>query len=1040
MVTDQPDQMWAWAHEQHAEAPLEVDASSVLAVLVAHNGAQWLPRTLVALARLEVQPGRLVAVDAGSTDASLALLEKGRSDGLIHHIVDGLPDQGFGANVQLAVESASDFEASMLWLLHDDSAPARRCLTELLLGARAEEDGQRPAIVVPKLLHPKRRNHPDQMSAVGESIAPSGARVLTVERGDIDQHQLEPARVLGASTAGMLITMDAWRQLGGFDPAVPLFRDGVELGWRANARGMVVRSWPQASLRHVEAGRVGLRASVLAPDSIQADLAAGMSVAVMHAEKPGRAIARLSVQSVVQALGYLLGKSPQLAAGQLRAAAQVRQHRDTLVKAADKNRSGASQPIPEGLLPGRGWGVRRFLDRLAGRISDQYYDLVEEDDAGLIDELTGDDFAGGRRRARLLSPPIIGMIVMLVASLVASRHLMRVGLLSGPALLPAPAGLAQAWAAWTQSVPGAAGSNAPWLGWMALGSTLAFGQPDWWATLLVLGGPALAAWMAFIFLRPIVGHGWWTPVLAILWGLQLPLLGATGRGSLDVALLAILLPPLGIALRRWVNAPTSGAESLRAPAVIAVLLGILVGAMPWTWLIGLALGALMIWQRRQLVGALLVALGPLVLIAPWLPRLFEDPGRLLVGADPAVRTAGNAPNGLEVLTGNAQLPGTPLLFGLLGVGLLLVVGVLGALRATGTPDRLRYPLLGCAVVLPVLAVLVSRLVVRVAGVGVRPDPTGWLLIGLFASLVLAAEGIGKRPERTVDDSPDDLAMRAAVIRSRTALGAIATVAVAAGAAWWISGSTAPLSRQSEVLPSYVTGVQQSDRATRTLMVDLRAGTAHFNITSASYPQWGSGEAAVLSTSEQATDDLWQAAQQFAQGQPSDDLAGRLASLGVAHVWLRGASTEAVTGLSAAPQLGMAPADDNTVVFTVTTQPSRAMLRTSDAVSDQPILDSQVTAAPDGVIVLSEPADRDWRAEVGGVRLPATESGDWRQAWSTGGHSGTLNYRLAADGFAVGWQVLALLTLLVLAAPTAQRSAGPRRALATQSGRNRGSQS
>ena len=621
------------------------------------------------------------------------------------------------------------------------------------------------------------------------------------------------------------------------------------------------------------------------------------------------------------------------------------------------------------------------------------------------------------------------MIVMLVASLVASRHLMRVGLLSGPALLPAPAGLAEAWAAWTQSVPGAVGANAPWLGWMALGSTLAFGQPDWWATLLVLGGPALAAWTAFGFLRPIIGHGWWTPVLAILWGLQLPLLGATGRGSLDIAVLAIVLPLLGSAVRWWTEAPTTGAESLRPPAAIALLVGILVAAMPWAWLIAAGLAAFMFWHRRHLTGALLVALGPLVLVAPWLPRLVTDPGRLLVGVDPATRAAGTAPNGFEVLTGAAQFPGTPVLLGLLGVGLLLVVGVLGGMRATGIPDRARFPLLGCAVVLPVLAVLVTRFVVDAAGVGVRPDPTGWLLIGLFALLVLAGEGIGKRPERTVDDSPEDLAERAAVIRSRTVLGAIAAVAAAAGALWWIIGATAPLSRQTEVLPSYVTGVQQSDRATRTLMVDLRAGTAHFNVTAASYPQWGSGEAAILSTSEQATDDLWQAAQQFAQGQPSDDMAQRLASLGIAHVWLRGASTEAVTNLSSAPQLGMAPADEETVVFTVTTQPSRAMLRVPGSISDQPILESNVPAVPDGAIVLSEPADSDWHAEIDGVALSATDSDDWRQACRpTAGAA--RHYRLTptsgrglADGGAAG---------AAGASPQPQRSAGPRRALSTQS--------
>ena len=194
----------------------------------------------------------------------------------------------------------------------------------------------------------------------------------------------------------------------------------------------------------------------------------------------------------------------------------------------------------------------------------------------------------------------------------------------------------------------------------------------------------------------------------------------------------------------------------------------------------------------------------------------------------------------------------------------------------------------------------------------------------------------------------------------------------------------------------------------------------------------------LSTSGQATDDLWQVAQQFAQGQPSDDLAQRLASLGIAHVWLRGASTEAVTNLSSAPQLGMAPADEQTVVFTVTTQPSRAMLRAPGSISDEPILESNLPAVADGMIVLSEPADPDWHAEIDGVALSATDSGDWRQAWSTDGRGGTLGYRLDADVLAVGWQAVALLVLLVLLAPTAQRSAGPRRALSTQSGRNRGS--
>lgn len=1036
--------MWAWAHEKPEVAHTRADASGVLAVLVAHNGEQWLPRTLVGLARLDTRPGRLVAVDAGSTDGSRELLEKGRRDGLLHEVLAGKPTEGFGANVRLAIDAAvaDGFQPSMLWFLHDDSAPARRSLTELLLAAQDPGDQkQRPAIVVPKLLHPKRRNHPDQMSAVGESVAPSGARVLTVEPGDIDQHQLGPARVLGASTAGMLVTMEAWRELGGFDPAVPLFRDGVDLGWRANARGMVVRTCPKASLRHVEAGRVGLRDSVLAPDSAQADQAAGMSVIVMHSDKPGRTLARLRVQSLLQAFGYLLGKSPGMAAGQLRAAAEVRANREHLVAAAERSAAAGSDQLPDGLLPGRGWGVRRFFDRVAGSISDRYYDLIEVEDSGLIDELTGDDFAGGRRTARLLSPAVIGMLVMLVASLVASRHLMRPGLLSGPALLPAPATLGDAWAAWTQADPGMVGSNAAWLGLMALGSTFAFGQPDWWATLLVLGGPALAGWTAFTFLRGITGHGWWTPVLACLWGALLPLVGATGQGSLGLSVLAIGLPMLALVIRRWSGAPTTGAEGWRAPAAAALLIAVFAASMPWTWLLGVGIAIAMVLRRQDVRGALVVGLGPLVLLAPWLPRLVSDPGRLLVGPDPATRVAGTAPSTLHVLLGSPNLPGAPLLVGFIGIGLLWVVGLLGAVRGRGLDPWLRTILLGTAVAAPVVAVLVTRFVVPVAGAWVRPDSTGWLVLGCFALLVLAAHGIGRRPERGVDDSTQDLARRAEIIRTRSLIGATLGVALLAAGSWWVVGGTSSLSRHQDVLPSYVVGVQASVRATRTLMVDLSAGTALYNVTSATSPAWGTAETPMLSSSEQAEAELRQAAQQFAQAQPSDDLAGRLEQLGISHVWLRGASTEAVSSLSAAPQLDAAPADQDTVIFTVSTLPSRALLRTGDAADEVSIRDAIVPdRAPGSLIVLSEPVDRDWQAQIDGARLTVADSGDWRQAWSIDGRSGTLTYRLGADTLGIVWQSLTLLLLVVLAAPTAQKSHAPRRALSSQSGRNRGGNS
>src|SRR5690349_25113482 len=53
--------------------PLPVPAD-VLAVLVAHDGAQWLPEALSALAASTRTPARVVCVDTGSLDGSPDLL------------------------------------------------------------------------------------------------------------------------------------------------------------------------------------------------------------------------------------------------------------------------------------------------------------------------------------------------------------------------------------------------------------------------------------------------------------------------------------------------------------------------------------------------------------------------------------------------------------------------------------------------------------------------------------------------------------------------------------------------------------------------------------------------------------------------------------------------------------------------------------------------------------------------------------------------------------------------------------------------------
>ncbi|HEY5032093.1 MAG TPA: glycosyltransferase, partial [Actinomycetes bacterium] len=142
----------------------------VTAVLVAHNGARWLPKTLTALRRLTRQPQLVVAVDTGSTDATSLLLAKA----LGASAVLTMPrDTGFGAAVHHAVDAGKNAPGvpaepgidgpvvEWLWLLHDDSAPDPESLRQLLAAVDAS-----PSIAV---AGPKVRgwSDPSQLVEVG---------------------------------------------------------------------------------------------------------------------------------------------------------------------------------------------------------------------------------------------------------------------------------------------------------------------------------------------------------------------------------------------------------------------------------------------------------------------------------------------------------------------------------------------------------------------------------------------------------------------------------------------------------------------------------------------------------------------------------------------------------------------------------------------------------------------------------------------------------------------------------------------------------
>ncbi|MDK9669097.1 glycosyltransferase family 2 protein [Propionibacterium freudenreichii] len=1033
---------WAWAHRPHNPPATPHGADAVLGVLIAHNGADWLPRTLVALAGLRTRPGRLIALDAASDDDSARLLARAVHEGILDAAYSGPGDVGFGASVRRALDLDAPSQGGgnapqWLWLLHDDLEPEHGALDNLLRAANPPEGMPAPDVLVPKLLHPRLRNHADQMSALGESIAPNGARVPSVESGDIDQHQLDAGPVLGGSTAGMFIRLAAWRQLGGLDPAIPLYRDGVDFGWRALEAGLVVRSCPQAAFRHREAGRVGLRDSQVAPNAQIADAVAGMRVASAHSPHPGRTSRAITASSWGTALAYVIGKSPGRAADQLRALRQFRASRDETQRLADRvGPASAHAVLPAGVLPDRAWNVRHAADTLAGRMGDAVYELRNDEGGSGLDELTGSDYANVAVTRRVLSARLLTVLIAVVTSLLAVRGLFGSDPLVAARLLPAPGELSQAWAAWGVPLPGAHGANAPWLGLEALGSTLALGKPDLFIFVWLACSVGLATWVSSHLFAKVCGRGWFANGLALAWGLALPVCGAISQGSIDLVALAVLLPGLGTALLRWRQRPITGAEGWRAPGAVALWTGLIAMFFPALALASLVLAGGLAHARHDRRGALVALGGPFVIVAPWLIRLVTTPGRVLTGIDPSAAVAADAASPLALLFGRGLGANTPWWVSLAFLGLVGAGAVIGYLRAPAdeldATTRRVIALAGAGAL--VMACALPHLVVTLGDSPVRPTGVEWYLAAVFVALALTGFGIG-RPVPVHGERAQDRPLDRLLTRAQIAQGLLIAASVLIGSVWWVAGgATGSLHRAGSPVPSYVDAVENSPRDTRTLMVQIDAqgnqGTVRYALSDARSPHWGGGESDAISPDPRLREQVSSLARQIARGAPSDDMAARLAQLGVAHVWVRGASPEARSSLADTPGMTAAVADQDTTVWTLNEPVARSVVRADG--KETPAAGVVPPGDGDRLLVVAEPASGRWHATVDGHQLRRADSGDWRQSFALGSASGPVSWHAATGWAGCAWQVIALVLAMVLAAPAAtNRTNAPRRALASR---------
>ncbi|WP_158888705.1 glycosyltransferase family 2 protein [Amycolatopsis anabasis] len=350
----------------------------VLAVVVCHDGEDWLPLALSALRRSTIRPRHVLAVDTGSTDRTAQLLADAADPETAvegeQPILDGVltlsAGTGFAAAVDEAVEHAVERwgdPGAWVWVLHDDCAPEPDCLDLLL---RAAETSASAGVLGPLAVD---WTDPRLIVEAGLSTDASGHRQRALPGRlpgwwagrDKDSDPEQSTEVLAVPSAGALVQRELWAKLGGFDPGFPLLGEDIDFGWRANAAGRLVLCVPAARIRHARALTTGRRAAdAVGGEVAAAERAHGLRAFLVNCSAFSfwLGLVRLVVLCVLRGLGFALLRKGTRARAEFAAVGYLTRGRGDLRAArARRKAAGMRSGTARGLLTGRFTRLRNAI-------------------------------------------------------------------------------------------------------------------------------------------------------------------------------------------------------------------------------------------------------------------------------------------------------------------------------------------------------------------------------------------------------------------------------------------------------------------------------------------------------------------------------------------------------------------------------------------------------------------------------------------------------------------------------------------------------
>ncbi|HKU30777.1 MAG TPA: glycosyltransferase family 2 protein [Arthrobacter sp.] len=544
-------------------------AVHVTAVVVSHDGGNYLPRTLAALLDQTRPVDAAIGIDTGSRDRSPALLQRAFGEANATNI--GEAKGGFGAAVMAGLPAAGAAGESStvewIWLLHDDAAPAPDALAELLQAVE-----RAPSVTVAgckQLAWDAERRLID----AGLSTSRWAERLTLIEADELDQGQYDGRTdTFAVNSAGMLIRRDAWEELRGFDPAFPGVGDDVDFCWRNWLAGNRVVLVPAARMFHVENRPNGLAIPSAARKSqvhLRLTHTAPWKVPIHWIGALLGSLLKFVASILVKEPGYGFSQLGATLAALFRPRALWRSRRNA------RRTRRVRRSVIRGLQTSRRevWAHRRSLVEAIGAD-----DFPEAPDSQSLEPSgdSADDFAdlATNERGWIGAGAVAAGIIAFIASAVGLLGLWGASGVVGGGLLPLDAA-SDIWR-----------SASGW--WIGLGAGLPghgdpFGYVLWLAAILGGGDSNTSVVWLLLLAMPLAGLGAWFAagsmttlrryrfIAALVWAAAPALQLAVNQGRAGALVAHVAMPLLFLALMRATgSAPGRDTSSASSKAIAPV--------------------------------------------------------------------------------------------------------------------------------------------------------------------------------------------------------------------------------------------------------------------------------------------------------------------------------------------------------------------------------------------------------------------------------------------------------------------------------------